>query len=372
MVKKVTLIVLLTLAILGYFFLDNYDPHSEKVFKPLETAPISFNDDGSLHFFQSGFAVTDKGESLFFDYAGNPIEIPIEDKDGSHRNGASIVTDSTNSYMMIDNRFLYDTTKLPFEPILESPQEGAWDIREFDNTLLLIAKAGDNKLDPYIMQKTDNSLHKIDGLGGLAYIDSDFLSNSDSFSIITLDKDSPSPSSKILHFADINVPYGILSTEEEIFYRICKYDDFFIVMGLHSVKCYDMIGELKWEKNIPNLFDYQPLTINKDLALYFNNRYIEGKNNTMIVTNEGTYDFISIDRGIHYITKYKSHYIGVKDKNTLVFVNSRGVVAEEYELDRDIYGVYWTPFAPDIIFLNTGAEISIYSITPQTERSKSL
>lgn len=372
MVKKVTLIVLLVLAILGYFFLDNYDPHSEKVFKPLETSPIAFGDDGSLHLFQSGFAVTNKGESLFFDYAGNPIKMPIESDKGGLKHESGIVTDSTSGYMVIDNRYLYDTTELPFELILESPQEEAWNIREFDNNLLLIARAKGDKLEPYIMQKSNNELHKVDSIGDLAYIDSDFLSNSDAFSIITLDKDSPSPSSKVLHFAGINVPYGILSVEDEIFYKICKYHDFFIVMGLHSIKCYDMIGDLKWERNISNLFDYQPLTINKNLALYFNNRYIEGKNNTMIITDDGKYDFVSIDRGIHHITKYKSHYMGVRDKNNLVILNSRGVVAEEYELDREIYGIYWTPYAPDIVFFNTGDNISIYSITSQTERSESL
>lgn len=357
---------------MGYFFLDNYNPHSEKIFKPLETSPILFSDNDSLHFFCSGFAVTNGEDSQFYDYIGNPIDAPLGEKNRDSWHESIIVTHSTDNYIIINNKYLYNTTKIPFELVLESPQDEAWDVKEFDNTLLLIAKANDGKLEPYIIQKSNNALYRIDDLGDLAYIDGDYCHTSDAFSVIALDKDNPFPSTKILHFVDTNVPYGVLTVDDEIFYRIYRYKDFFITMGLHNIRCYNMIGELQWEKRVPNIFDHQLLTVNKDMALYFNNVYIEDKNNTMIITEEGEYDFTSLPRGIHHLTRYNSHYIGVLDKNTIVVLSSRGTIAEKYEMDTEIYGIYWTPYSPETIFLDTGDAISIYTIIPRKERSDEL
>lgn len=369
MAKRIVLIILLTLAILGYFFLDDYNPHSEKAFQPLETTPIPLSDGDSIHFFYSGFAVTDGEDSRFYDYTGNPIKAPLKKGNGEIWNNPVAITDSTDHYVIINNKYLYNTAKIPFELILESPQDEAWDIKEFENNLLLVAKAEDDRLEPYIMQKSNNALYRIDGLADLSYIDSDYCPVSDAFSIITLDKDSPFPSTQILHFTDINVPYGVLSIDDEIFYKIYRYEDFVITMGLHDMRCYDMIGDLKWEEKIPNMLDHQVLTINKDIALYFNNVYIEDKNNTIVITKDGEYDFIALPRGLHHLTRYKSHYIGVLDKNTLVVLSSRGTIAEKYEMDTEIYGIYWTPYSPEKLFLDTGGEISIYSVASQKERS---
>lgn len=360
MSKKIILIFLLALAFLGYFYIDEYIPNTEKTFKPTALSPIPFSENEEIHFFSSGFAITDEKSSNFYDFSGNPIDAPLDKKD-------SIINVSTESYMIIDNKYLYDTSKTPFELILDVPQHKAWDIREYDDCLLIISKSGDNRLEPYIMQRSNNGLYKIDGLEELAFIDADYCPDVKGLSIITLNTENPFPSTQILHFTNINEPYGVLSIEDDMFYNIYRYNSFFIIIGLHDIQCYDIDGDLNWEIKIPHSYDNEFLNIKDGLALYFNNVYIENKNNTLIVTKEGTYEFTYLPRGLHHLKQYNRDYIGILGKKTIAFLNSKGTIYKKYELDTNIDDIYWTPHAPDNIYIKTDGNLEIYSTASQME-----
>ena len=347
MTKRIVLVLLILIAILGYLYLDNIDPHSEKVISHIDTSPIDFGDDSLITFFESGFAVTRENKSSFYDYSGKPVDIPFEDENGSNITGT--ITDSTDNYIVVDNKYLYNTTSIPFKFILDFLRETAWAIEEFDNGLLLVAKAGD-MLDVYILKGKDYSLDKVENMDDLSYITSSFAPSSDAFSIITIDSMSPAPSNKILHFLDAHSPYGVLDVGNEMYYKIFRQEDFFTLLGLHWIKCYDMIGTLRWEKNIPHVLEAQVLNLGKDLVLYFNNRYIEDRNNALAITHKGEANLLAMERGLHHLTRYKSHYIGVRERNNIIILGSRGDVAEEYKIDIDVDGIYWTHFSPETVF----------------------
>ena len=374
MAKKIILVFLLVLAFLGYFYLNQYMPNIEKVVEPIETPPIPCNEGEEIHFFSSGFVITDKESSRFYDYEGKPITPPLNDENENTEfskeeipievareneetkivdNEAIIINDSTDNYMIINDKYLYNTSKTPFEFVLEAPQNKAWAIYEFDDSLLIISKSGDDSLEPYIMQKSNNGLYKIDGLEDLAFIDGDYCSNMKALSIIALNANNPFPSTQILHFSNINELYGVLSIDDDIFYNIYRYESFFVVVGLHKIRCYDLAGKLNWEIKIPHSYDNELLTLKDELALYFNNVYIENKNNTIIVTNNGDYKFVALPRGLHHLKKYNTGYIGILDKKTIVKLNSRGDIDKKYEMDTDIDDIYWTPYASDNIYIET-------------------
>lgn len=376
MAKKVILVVLLFFTVFGYFYVNQYPLDVEKVIEPIEAPPISIEDTkedtNNIHFFCSGFAINHEEGSRFYDFDGNPIDVPlIDDNDQLHKESITIDS-STDNYMIIDDKYLYDTSKIPFELILEAPQNKAWDIKEFDENLLLIAKTENNNLEPYIMEKSNNALYRIDGLGDLAYIDGDYCQSVKGLSIIALNMDNPFPSTKIFHFTDMNVPYGVLSIDDDIFYKIHRYDEFFVVIGLHKIQCYDLTGNLKWEVKIPHSYNHQLLIIDNSLAFYFNNIYIKDQNNTMILTKEGGYRLSSLPRGLHHLKRYQSGYIGILGKKTIIKLNSKGNIEKKYELDTDIKDIYWTPHSPDNIYIYTADnQINIYSITPLKERDES-
>ncbi|WP_129724886.1 hypothetical protein [Xylanivirga thermophila] len=364
----VLLSIIIILIPLGYFLYKNdFFLKKPQVFAPCDDTGILLEKDDNIHFYSKGFAISGK-DTTFFNFSGQKIEPPFTENDIKALSGPITVDQSTNRYMLINQKFLFDTATIPFKMVLELPAPIGWGLKEFKDFLILTVRDDKGIIQPWLVQKGNNSMVKIENMSDLNYLDCDYSNTSKGISILSVNTDNPFPSTKILHMDTQNRPYGILSLDDQMFYRIYRENNHVILASLYEIVCYDISGSKIWSLKIPRAYQHQYINMGQNKALYFNDIFVDGPNNTLIITPDGKYEFMALPKYLYALKTYKDGFVAIQGDKSLVFLNGKGEISNQYSLEENILDVFWTQFNENYIYTIThDRKVKIYKFM---ERSK--
>lgn len=327
-------------------------------------SPIQLNDNSQIHFFKSGFAVSDHN-TRFYSFDGKEISLPFTPQDMEFLGSSPVVTRSTPKYFLVNDRFIYNTSNTPFAMVYEIGTEyEGWDMRELDNMLLLVVKTTDNRLKPLLFRKGDSYAVNLDIIEYSHYLDASYYPSTEGLSVLTLVIDTPYPSTRVFHFASGSSPYGILSLNNNIFYKLYRTENTIVLVGIHQLMCYNIDGSFKWSINSPNCYIHQYVNLNNSLLLYFPETRIN-KANTLYVYDNGEKNLLEFPYGLTSLQAFKNQQlIALNKNNELVIINKNGNIVKRYALDIYPTKVYWTPFALNYVYIiDSNNLLHIYALS---------
>ncbi len=335
----------------------------------LLSAPIQVGQEAHLHFFKSGFAVSGTN-TKFYTYDGKEMSLPFKPEDIALVGNSPVINQSTSQYALINNKFVYNTTHIPFKSVyaIEEGSEG-FAIRELGDVLLIVLKTKDSILKPVLIGKDDIYTINLEGMDHSHYLDASYDPVTKDFSVLTLATDAPYPSTRVFNFINGNSPQGILSLNDLMFYKIYRTQKNIVLVGIHQLVCYNIDGSIKWSINAPNCYIHHYVPLGNDLMLYFPKTRFNGAN-TVYVRSNGEKELLELPYGLTDIQPYKNQQLIALDKNAdLVVIGKSGNTVKTYALDIHPLKVYWSSFAPDSFYvLSRDNMLYIYTLNKADSR----
>ncbi len=335
----------------------------------LLNAPIQVEQEAHVHFFKSGFAVSGTN-TKFYTYDGKEMSLPFTPEDIALIGNSPVINQSTSRYALINSKFVYDTTHIPFKPVyaIEEGSEG-FDIRELGDVLLIVLKTQNNLLKPIIMGEGDTYTINMESTDHSHYLDASYDPITKDFSILTLATDTPYPSSRVFNFTNNNSPQGMLSLNDSMFYKIYRTQKSFVLVGIHQLICYNIDGSIKWSINAPNCYIHHYVPLGNDMMFYFPKARFNGAN-AVYVRSNGEKELLELPYGLTDIQPYKNQQLIALDKNAnLVVIGKAGNTVKTYTLDVHPIKVYWSSFAPDDFYvLSRDNMLYIYTLNKADSR----
>ncbi len=331
-------------------------------------APIEVGTEGGIHFFKNGFAISHT-DTKFYTFDGEEMGLPFTQQDLEDMENMPIINRSTNGYMLINNRFLYDSSDIPFRLIhkIEEDKEG-WDIREFNEILLLITIMPSKELELQVFQNGNSSPTYIEGMNQSSYLDVSYDPSSKGLSVLAITRDTPQPATRVFHYLDGISPYGVLSLDDFLFYKIHRAGSHIILVGIHQLMCYNIDGSLEWSVNSPNCYVYQQAALDNNLLLYFSQARFS-KANTLYIKKNGEKNLLNFPDGLTSLQPYKNELLALDKNNDIVIINKTGNIDKRYSLDIFPSKIYWTDFSPHHIYiLDNNSQLYIYSVSKSNNR----
>lgn len=335
----------------------------------LLSAPIQLEQGAHVHFFKNGFAVSGTN-TKFFTYDGNEMSLPFKPEDIAFVGNSPVINQSTPQYALINNKFVYDTTQVPFKLVysIEEGSEG-FDIRELGDALLVVSKTQDNLLKPMLIGNGDIYTINLEGMGNSLYLDASYDPITKDFSVLALAVDTPYPSTRVFNFINGNSPQGMLSLNDLMFYKIYRTQKSVVLVGIHQLMCYNIDGSIKWSINAPNCYIHHYVPLGNNLMLYFPKTRFNGAN-TVYIRSNGEKELLELPYGLTDIQPYKEQQLIALDKNAdLVVIGKNGSAVKTYALDIHPIKVYWSSFAPDRFYvLSRDNMLYIYTLNKADSR----
>ena len=333
-----------------YFVRPDFFNRHETLFASDSAMPIQLDDNAKMHFFRNGFAVT-SGDTKFFTYDGAEMSLPFAQQDLENMGVQPIINMSTDNYVLVNNRYIYSTSKIPFELVYEIPEEfDGWDIKELDDMLLFVLKDSNNQLKPQLLKKGDYIPADLSGMEHSSFLDASYGYSNKLISILTIATDTPNPSTRVFYFADGNSPFGVLSLDDAAFYKIYNVQNRIALIGIHQIMCYNIDGSLMWSLHGPNSYIHQHAGINSELLLYFNKARFN-KANAVYINENGDMETMVFPSGLTSIQAYKDGYILALDKRNIAVISRKGSIDRRYALNISPTRLYWTPFSPNNMYV---------------------
>ncbi|MCM8901664.1 hypothetical protein KVG29_10580 [Caldicoprobacter algeriensis] len=331
--------------------------------------PIQVEQKAHVHFFKSGFAVSGTN-TKFYTYDGKEMSLPFKPEDIALVGNSPVINQSTSQHVLINNRFVYDTTHTPFKLAytIEEGSEG-FAIRELGDMLLVILKTQDNLLKPVLIEKGDIYTINLEGMDHSHYLDASYDPVTKGFSVLTLATDTPYPSTRVFNFINGNSPQGMLSLNDSMFYKIYRTQKNVVLVGIHQLICYNIDGSIKWSINAPNCYIHQYVHLGNDLLLYFPKASFN-RANTVYVHSNGEKELLELPYGLTDMQPYKDQQLIALNKNgDLVVIGKSGNTVRTYTLDVHPVKVYWSSFAPDRFYvLSRDNMLHIYALNKADSR----
>jgi hypothetical protein len=85
--------------------------------------PIQAEEGAQIHFFKNGFAVSGSN-TKFYLYDGSEMSLPFKPEDMALVGSSPVINQSTSKYALINSKFVYDTTQIPFKLVYAVEEEG--------------------------------------------------------------------------------------------------------------------------------------------------------------------------------------------------------------------------------------------------------
>ena len=82
------------------------------------------------------------------------MSLPFAQQDLENMGVQPIINMSTDNYVLVNNRYIYSTSKYLLNWFTRIPEEfDGWDIKELDDMLLFVLKDSNNQLKPQLQKK---------------------------------------------------------------------------------------------------------------------------------------------------------------------------------------------------------------------------
>ncbi|NLX70287.1 MAG: hypothetical protein GX024_05245 [Clostridiales bacterium] len=346
-----TFFIIGAVVIMGLYFLKpNFFIKQEVLYTSPSTVPVQLDNNAEIHFFKNGFAVT-SGDTKFFTYEGDEVSPPFSDEELENMGSLPVINISTGGYALVNNRYLYNTSKTPFEMVYKIPDEyEGWDVKELDDMLIVVLKDSDDQLKPQLLKKGGSVPADLSGMEYSCYLETSYNSSNKLISVLTIATDAPNPSTRVFHYADGNSPYGVLSLDDITFYKIYSIHNSIVLIGIHQIMCYNIDGSHMWTLHSPNCYVHQHVNLNNDLLLYFNKARFN-KANVIYINETGEMETKEFPHGLTSVQTYKNGHILALDKNNILVLNRKGNIEEKYVLDISPIKLFWTPFSPNHMYV---------------------
>ncbi|MBM7583257.1 hypothetical protein JOD02_002138 [Caldicoprobacter guelmensis] len=366
--KKVALFVTLISIIVGIITRNHlqelfFHKHKNLQSNDLLNKPFLIEEGASVHFFKNGFAVSGTN-TKFFTHDGKEMNLPFKPEDMVLVGDSPNIDKSTFRYVLINNKFIYDTATMPFK-LVYTAGEGSegFDMREMGDALLIILKTEDKLLRPFFIQKDNIYAVDLNGIENSHYLDVSYDPITRGFSILALATDTPYPSSRVFNFLNGNSPQGMLSLNDLLFYKIYRTQKTIILVGIHQITCYNIDGSIKWNINAPNTYLHEAVPLDKGWVLYFPKSRFNGAN-ALYVYSDGNREFLELPHELTNLQPYKDQQFIALDKNgNLVTINKSGNILKTFAFDIQPRRVYWSPYASNYLYvLSRDNMVYIYSL----------
>jgi hypothetical protein len=370
--KKITAFLLIMMILAVIYFLYPYilsygKPDLVPVFSG---DPISFTRDETLHFFPDGLILCGT-PSRFYNERGVDIMPPLKQDDLSAEGGSVNVIAHTENYIATASGRIYNTESVPFALIYENKDIQLWDLKEYEDFLLLLIQNDEAVVEPFILVHDSDFLISLDGTGESKYISADSYKASRELSLLTVSLDSPVPFSRVFHYVNRNELYGVLSLEDEFIYNIFRQKSNIVLIGIKDILCYNIDGKLQWSLSNESNGLFQAIPGDNGLLLYFPEAAKLGneKGNALFIRSNGRYSVEQFPRYLSNLQAYQSGYIGLEYKNTLVFINKNGKAIKRQRLPESVNLLQVHPYHTDSIYVRMDSgSLQLYTADKQEEQ----
>lgn len=331
--------------------------------------PIQAEEGAQIHFFKNGFAVSGSN-TKFYLYNGSEMSLPFKPEDMALVGSSPVINQSTSKYALINSKFVYDTTQIPFKLVYAVEEEGeVFEIREAGDMLLIVSKTQDNFLKPVLIEKDTIYTISLESTDHSHYLDASYDPVTKGFSVLALATDTPYPSVRVFNFINGNSPQGMLSLSDSMFYKIYRTQKSVVLVGIHQLICYNVDGSIKWSINVPNCYIHHYIPLGNDFALYFPKARFSGAN-TVYVRSNGEKELLELPYGLTDIQSYRNQQLVALDRNgNLVVIGKNGNTIKTYTLDIYPVRLYWSSFAPEGFYiLGRDNMLHIYTLNKADSR----
>lgn len=328
--------------------------------------PIRIKKDDSIHFYSGGFAVS--GEKTdFYSFEGVKVNNPIKQVSTPFT-----IKFSTENYALISDVFLYNTSRLPFQLVKEITGGTVLHMKEYYNLLLLLVKNESGESEPYAFNPKSEQFMALENPKQIEFLDCSADPKSGDFSVLTVEYSGSFPTARIFHYTNDLLPYGALSLEDELYYRIYRLPNHFILVGTHQILCYNMDGTEAWKIKAPAL-NHQAVFLDSGLLLYMNDVNLDPNgNNSLLIHLDGSFETISVQRGIRQIQPYRGGALGFEEDNVIVFMNKDGKLVKRTRINNTkIQNIYVSRLNYDYLYLRTTNDrLFVFSTRPRKDDSR--
>lgn len=331
--------------------------------------PIEAEQEAQIHFFKDGFAISGN-DTKFYTYNGKEMSLPFKPEDIALVGSNPLINRSTSKYALINNKFVYDTTHIPFT-LVYTVEEGneVFEISETGDMLLIVLKVEDNLLKPVLFERDKIHAINLEGTGHSHYLDAAYDPVTNGLSLLALATDTPYPSVRVFNFINGSSPQGMLSLNDSVFYKIYRSQKSIVLVGIHQLICYNIDGSIKWSINAPNCYIHRCIPLGNDLLLYFPRTRFNGAN-AVYIRNNGDKELMELPNGLTDIQPYKDQQLLAFDRNgNLLVIGKNGNTVRTYALDVYPAKLYWSSFAPDSFYvLSRDNMLHIYTLNKADAR----
>ena len=191
-------------------------------------------------------------------------------------------------------------------------------------------------------------------------------------SLLTLSLNSPVPITRVFHFKNRNELYGVLSLENEFYYNIYRLKDKIILVGIKDILCYNVEGDLQWSVPHESEGIYEVLSIDGGLLFYFPEKsQIDDVDGNVLEIDDKGYSIKAFPKYLSNLGVYKSGYLALESRRSLVFLSRQGKVIRKQVLDKPADLVKFHDSKEDYLFIRTEDGIlQLYTSEKQEEDKK--
>ena len=312
-------------------------------------ASIKLPNDFDIHFTTEGIAVS-LPHTIFYSPKGVEIEPPFDAEDFINLPLGFTINQSTDNYLLINYSFIYSTISAPFEKVWQSEDMLIWDMKEFEDFLLLVLKNQQNVLVPYIFNLDSKELTVLKGLTGTYFLNASRCELTGSFSVLAFSDDGLFPSTRVFHYDTNGTLYGALTIRDSLYHNIYRIGSNFVLVGASRVICYNVDGMKQWIYDIPNASQHSKVLADNKLWLYFYNS-AAGFSSALRVDQTAQKKWSYLPNGLSSLQSYYEGFLGVLNHNEILVFDSDGNMTSKFDPNIDIARMFWNKDLPDYVYL---------------------
>lgn len=368
---KVILTIFFMIAVAAIYFLysilqNNRHPELYPVYS---VQPIPMMQEEELHFFPEGLIVCG-APSRFYNLHGEEIPPPLTEDDLAAENHSINIVARTSRHIATANNRIYNTQTIPFTLIYENKEISIWDMKEYDDFLILLIKEGNMAAKPYVLPMDSDFLISFEGMGNANYISAD--AYGENISLLTVSLDSPVPITRVFHYANLNELYGVLTLENQMLYDIYRMKSKIILIGIEEVLCYNMEGELQWSVLHESGGRFETLSISDGLLIYFPEKaHLDKKEGNALFITEQNYKIELFPKYLSNLIAYENGYLAMEFNESLVFLTEKGKAVRKLTLPEASDWLERNPDSPKNLYVRTKSNlIQLYTSEKQEENNK--
>ena len=365
---KVILTIFFMIAVAAIYFLysilqNNRHPELYPVYS---VQPIPMMQEEELHFFPEGLIVCG-APSRFYNLHGEEIPPPLTEDDLAAENHSINIVARTSRHIATANNRIYNTQTIPFTLIYENKEISIWDMKEYDDFLILLIKRKYGS-KPYVLPMDSDFLISFEGMGNANYISADAMVR---IFPLTVSLDSPAYN-KSIPLCESERAVWCVDFENQMLYDIYRMKSKIILIGIEEVLCYNMDGELQWSVLHESGGRFETLSLSDGLLIYFPEKaHLDKKEGNALFITEQNYKIELFPKYLSNLIAYENGYLAMEFNESLVFLTEKGKAVRKLTLPEVSDWLERNPNSPKNLYVRTKSNlIQLYTSEKQEENNK--